>query len=86
MDTKIATLIVHDDRVDFLSEIYQPKKTTYAKIEYVLPSQLPSATPSKGDTGVWTQLRVCDALLHVVRNFKASKKERYSVDCNLLWP
>ncbi len=69
-DTKIATLIVPDERVDFLSEMYQPKKTAYARIEYLLPSLLPGASPSKSDTELWNQLRPCDALLHVVKNFK----------------
>lgn len=67
-DTRIATIVVRDERVDFLSEIYKPKKTTYAKIEYLLPSEIPSS-PSKAEGGLWNQVRVCDALLHVVRNF-----------------
>ena len=69
-DTRIATIIVYDDRVDFLSDMYRPKKTTYAKIEYLLPSEIPSSSPSKSEGGIWNQARICDALLHVVRNFK----------------
>lgn len=69
-DTKVATIIVYDDRLDFLSEMYKPKKTTYAKIEYLLPSELQSSSPSKSEGGIWNKIRVCDALLHVVRNFK----------------
>lgn len=69
-DPRIATVTVLDERVDFLSKIYQPKKTTYAKIEYLLPSQIPG-TPTSGSEGeVWNQVRVCDALLNVVRNFE----------------
>lgn len=68
-DPRIATVKVLDERVDFLSKIYQPKKTTYAKIEYLLPSQIPG-TPSPGsEADVWNQVRVCDAILNVVRNF-----------------
>lgn len=69
-DAKIATIIVHDERVNFLSKMYRPKKTIFAKTEYHLPSHIASADPSKTDTAVWNQLRVCDALVHVVRNFK----------------
>ncbi len=67
-DSKIATIVVHDERVGFLSELYNPKKTTYAKIEYWLPSEIVSSPKSEG--GLWSQVRICDALLHVVKNFK----------------
>jgi len=69
-DLTTATITVLDERVDFLTKVCQPKKTTHAKIEYVLPSAIPggSSSPSKG--GIWNQVRICDALLHVVRNFR----------------
>lgn len=69
-DTRIATIVVHDERVDFLSDMYKPKKITFAKIEYFLPSEIPSSSVSKSESGIWNQVRICDALLHVVRNFK----------------
>jgi GTP-binding protein YchF len=69
-DTKIATIIVYDERVDFLRDMFKPKKTTYAKIEYLFPSEIPSSIPSKSERGILNQVRICDALLHVVRNFK----------------
>ncbi len=69
-DTRIATIMVYDERLDFLSDMYKPKKTTYAKIEYLLPSEIPSSSPSKSESGIWSQVRICDALLHVARNFK----------------
>jgi GTP-binding protein YchF len=68
-DQRIATITVIDERLDFLTKIYTPKKTTYAKIEYLLPSKIPTLS-SKSDGDVWNQLRPCDALLHVVRNFE----------------
>lgn len=67
---RIATVTVFDDRMGFLTEIYRPKKTTYAKIEYLLPSQIPTSSPSKSEGGVLNQVRICDALLEVVRNFE----------------
>ncbi|MBW1853004.1 MAG: redox-regulated ATPase YchF [Deltaproteobacteria bacterium] len=69
-DSRIATIIVFDDRVAFLSKMYEPKKTTYARIEYLLPSKIPSSSASNSESGIWNQVRICDALLHVVRNFK----------------
>jgi len=68
-DVRIATVTVFDQRVDFLSKIYKPKKIIYVKIEYLLPSEIPGGSPSKSEGGVWNQLRICDALLHVIRNF-----------------
>ena len=68
-DMRIATITVLDERLDFLTTMYQPKKTTHAKIEYFLPSKIPTSS-AKSDGGVWNQLRPCDALLHVVRNFE----------------
>lgn len=69
-DSKISTIPVPDERIDFLKRIYQPKKAIFAKIEYLLPSDISSSSPSKSDGGTWSQLRACDALLQVVRNFQ----------------
>ncbi|MCP4668640.1 MAG: hypothetical protein GY849_20040, partial [Deltaproteobacteria bacterium] len=68
-DARIAMVTVFDERVDFLDKIYQPKKTIYAKIEYLLPSEIPGPSPSKSEGGLFNQVRPCDGLLHVVRNF-----------------
>jgi ribosome-binding ATPase len=68
-ETTIAMVTVPDDRIDFLKGLYQPKKTTYARIEYMLPSIGPAGSVTKSDSGLWNQLRTCDALLHVLRNF-----------------
>jgi GTP-binding protein YchF len=69
-DLRIATITVKDERIDFLSGFFKPKKTTYAKIEYLLPSNLHSSSPDKAEGGIWNQIRTCDAIIHVVRNFK----------------
>ena len=68
-EQRIATITVFDERVDFLVKLYQPKKTTYAKLEYLLPSKIPGL-PSQSEGGFWNQVRICDAFLHVVRNFE----------------
>ena len=65
-DQRVSTIKVMDERIDFLSGLYKPKKTTYAQVEYLLPSE----TQGGGsENAVWNQARICDALIHVVRNF-----------------
>ncbi|HDR15661.1 MAG TPA: redox-regulated ATPase YchF [Desulfobacteraceae bacterium] len=70
-DIEMAMVTVPDDRIDFLSGLYHPKKTTYARIEYMLPIAPPAGPVPKSDSGIWNQLRTCDALVHVLRNFTA---------------
>ncbi len=65
-ETKIGTIPVPDGRVDILSDMYQPKKTIYAQVEYCLPGK----SSQKKDQAIWTQVRDCDALIQVVGNFK----------------
>lgn len=64
-DNRIASVKVFDERINFLSKEYTPKKTTYASVEYLLPSD----TGAESDNMIWNQARICDALIHVVRNF-----------------
>ncbi len=58
-EPRISTSDVPDRRVDYLSGIYNPKKTVYARVEYLLP----------GKQDMLKDVRDCDALIHVVRNF-----------------
>ncbi|MCL2045497.1 MAG: redox-regulated ATPase YchF [Oscillospiraceae bacterium] len=62
---------VPDERVDFLSAIYNPKKTTYAKIEL---TDVAGFSPSldAGNSGAakfLNDVRPCDAIVHVLRAF-----------------
>ncbi len=70
-ETRIAMVEVPDERVDKLSGMYQPKKTTYARVEYLLPAPAENVKESSKEQSIWTQARDCDALIHVVRNFKS---------------
>lgn len=79
-DTRIATITVPDDRIDFLVEMYHPKKTSYARIEYLLPSLLPGGSDGKSEAEFWNQIRTCDALLHVVRNFEGAEPPKSKAD------
>jgi len=65
-DQRVSAIKVMDERIDFLSNMYNPKKTTYAQVEYLLPSE---AMGSGSENSLWNQARICDALIHVVRNF-----------------
>lgn len=65
-EDRIGTIKVPDSRVDVLSDMYKPKKTIFAQVEYFLPGK--SGSPKK-DQSTWTPVRDCDALIHVVRNF-----------------
>ena len=64
----LGVVKVPDVRVDRLSEIYHPKKTTYATVEYVDYIGL-----TKGDMAqnrkVFDLLKDADAVVHVVRGF-----------------
>ena len=69
-DPRIGMVRVMDHRLDFLIEMYRPKKRTYAQVEYLLPSATHGSASSKSEGALWNQIRGCDAIIHVTRNFK----------------
>jgi hypothetical protein len=68
-EPRIGTIRVPDSRVNVLSDMYQPKKTIFAQVEYFLPAQAASTKESAKGDALWNQVRDCDALIHVIRNF-----------------
>lgn len=66
---RVGMVRVPDQRVNVLSDIYKPKKTTFAQIEYFLPGAGSQSAEKSKDQSVWTAVRDCDALIHVIRNF-----------------
>jgi GTP-binding protein YchF len=66
----LGTIKVPDARIDRLSEIFKPRKTTYAEMVFV---DFPAAGDTAGshalDTATLTQMRETDALVQVVRGF-----------------
>lgn len=70
-EKRIGTVKVPDQRIDILTDMYKPKKTIFAQVEYFLPGK----TSSKKDQNIWTQIRDCDAIIHVVRNFLGNSFE-----------
>ena len=67
----VGVVTVPDARVDRLAEIYKPKKTTYATIQYVdFPAAGANFGKGEGPGGKFlNELARMDALIHVVRVF-----------------
>jgi GTP-binding protein YchF len=70
-ETHTAVVDVPDSRVDVLSGLFSPRKTTRAKIQYNDISGMDSGRASNGglDPQILNALSKCDALLEVVRSF-----------------
>ncbi len=69
-ESRIGTIRVPDARVEFLSDLYRPKKTIYAQVEYLLPNV--KGNSKEKDQNPWNEIKNCDALIHVIRNFHAA--------------
>ena len=71
---QVGVVRVPDPRVDRLSALYQPKKTTYAQIQFVdsaAAGQASARAAAKGPD-LFSSVRTCDALLAVVRDFESA--------------
>lgn len=70
-DANLGVVSVPDSRQDWLSDLYKPKKTTYATVELVdVAGMVPGSAQKEGFSPQLIQhLRQVDALLHVVRAF-----------------
>lgn len=70
-EPNMAVVSVPDVRQNWLSDLYKPKKTTYATVELV---DVAGMSPGQGKEGFSSQLvgnlRQVDALVHVVRAFE----------------
>jgi GTP-binding protein YchF len=58
---------VQDERIEPLSAIYNPKKMTQARVEFLLPRKIEEQSVSKGD--IFRDLAEVDVFCHVVRGF-----------------
>ena len=69
--TNIGTARVPDERIDFLSDLYKPKKTTYAQIEFVDVAGFAASVEGQKSSAAkfLNDVRTCDALVHVLRAF-----------------
>ncbi len=71
----LGTIKVPDERVDRLSEIFQPKKITYGEVVFVDYPGRPEVSNAI-DRGTIAQMRDADALVQVVRAFEDPASER----------
>jgi GTP-binding protein YchF len=71
VEVHTAVVDVPDERVDHLSKLFTPKKTTYAKVTYADIAGLDGSQSKEGISGsLLNQLTQMDGLIHVVRVFK----------------
>ncbi|HBQ86039.1 MAG TPA: redox-regulated ATPase YchF [Syntrophomonas sp.] len=79
--SNMAMARIPDERIDFLSDMYHPRKTTYAQMEIVdIPGLVPGA--DKGSAVFLESVRRADALLHVVRAFEDESVPSYNNEIN----
>jgi len=71
IEVHTAVVDVPDPRVDVLSKMFNPKKTTYAKVTYADIAGLDGSAGSSGISGqLLNQLTQMDGFIHVVRCFE----------------
>jgi hypothetical protein len=69
-----ATVNVPDERLEALSALYQPKKTTHAQVTYVDIAGLEEDIDKGGLSGqLRNQIATMDAFVHVVRAFESPR-------------
>ncbi len=77
-DKRVAT--VYDERIENLSQIYKPKKTTYATINFIDIPGLDPQSSTKEKNEIYKEIQNVDALLLIVRTFEddsVPKNEKY---------
>lgn len=72
LEPNLAAVKVPDPRVDTLSRIYNPKKTTYAEVQYLDIGGFEGKADKRDalPPEMLNQIGNADALLHVVRSFR----------------
>ncbi|MFP4343206.1 MAG: redox-regulated ATPase YchF [Anaerolineales bacterium] len=72
MELHRAIVEVPDERVDRLSALFKPRKTTYAKVTYLDIAGLDKGISASGISGqLRNQIATVDAFVHVVRAFES---------------
>ncbi len=74
-EPNIGAVKVPDERVDRLSDIFKPPKTTYATVEYVDVAGLTKGSVQEGGLGsqLLAHIRNVDVIIHVVRTFTSER-------------
>ncbi|MGI6227418.1 MAG: GTPase, partial [Peptococcales bacterium] len=65
-EINIGMAKVPDARMDYLIELYKPKKTSFAQIEFI---DIAGVVPEGGSRKFLDDVRDCDAIVHIVRAF-----------------
>jgi ribosome-binding ATPase len=68
----LGVIKVPDARVDKLSQVFKPKKTTYAEIRFTDFPASQNDDELKGNSSLVTQMREVDAMALVLRDFETS--------------
>jgi GTP-binding protein YchF len=68
---QVGVVRVPDPRIDRLSDLYRPKKTTYARIQFVESGAAGHSARAGKGADLFAGVRQCDALLAVVRDFES---------------
>lgn len=82
VEPNIGVVQVPDQRLDYLNQMYSPKKTTHATIEFVDIAGLAKGA-SKGEglgNKFLSYIREVDAILHVVRCFENDESSPSPID------
>src|SRR5215831_687810 len=66
LEPNVGIVKVPDARLDYLSSVFNPEKTTYATVEFV---DVQGLVRGKGQDMTLAPLRSVDALIHVIRDF-----------------
>src|SRR5438876_10576545 len=67
LEPNVGIIKVPDERLDYLSSVFNPEKTTYATVELV---DIQGLVRGKGQDMALAPLRTVDALIHVIRSFQ----------------
>ena len=70
-EVHLGVIKVPDARVDKLSQVFKPKKTTYAEIRFTDFPASQSDDDLKGNSNLVTQMREVDAMALVLRDFES---------------
>src|SRR5580658_8236775 len=65
-EPNVGIVKVPDARLDYLSSVFQPEKTTYANVEFV---DVQGLVRGKGQDMALAPVRTVEALVHVIRAF-----------------
>ena len=71
-EVHLGVIKVPDSRVDKLSQVFKPKKTTYAEIRFTDFPASQNDDELKGNSNLVTQMREVDAMALVLRDFEPS--------------